>query len=93
LNRKRARYDDEFVAGTVIVQLLQEEEELKPKRGSVIGRQVVPRDRLNGHARLMEDYFVPNPIYDDDFFHRRYVGIVLGSIYYLGKVAVAINHS
>jgi hypothetical protein len=51
----------------------------------VIARQVVPRDRLNGHARLMEDYFVPNPTYDDDFFRRRYVTIVLGSIYCLGK--------
>jgi hypothetical protein len=79
--RDRARYDDEIVAATVIVQLLQEEEELQPRRGSVFGRQVVPRDRLSGHFRLMADYFVPNPVYDDDFFRRRYVPILLGYIY------------
>jgi hypothetical protein len=45
-----------------------EEEESRPQRGSVIGRQVVRRDGFNGHYRLMADYFVPNPIYDDDFF-------------------------
>jgi hypothetical protein len=73
--------------------LLQEEEELKPKRGYVIARQVVPRDRLNGHARLMEDYFVPNPTYDDDFFRRRYVTIVWVLYIVWEKVAVAINHS
>jgi hypothetical protein len=61
-------YNDEVMAATVIVQTLVEEEESRPRRGSVIGRQVVHRDRLSGHYRLMEDYFVPNPIYDDDFF-------------------------
>jgi hypothetical protein len=81
------------VAVTVIVQLLQEEEELKPKRGYVIARQVVPRDRLNGHACLMEDYFVPNPIYDDDFFRHRYMTIILGYIYGLVNVGVKINDS
>jgi hypothetical protein len=34
----------------------------------VIGRQVAARDRLCGHAGLMEDYFVPNFVYDDDLF-------------------------
>jgi hypothetical protein len=61
-----------MVAATMMVQLLQEEEESKPRRGSVIGRQVVHRDRLTGHSRLMEDYFVPNPVYDEDFFRRRF---------------------
>jgi hypothetical protein len=69
INKHRARYnDDEIAEATVIVQLLEEEEQSKPRRGSVIGRQVVHRDRLTGHSRLMADYFVPNPIYDDDFF-------------------------
>jgi hypothetical protein len=51
INKQRARYDDEIAAATVIVQLLEEEEQSKPRRGSVIGRQVVARDRLSGHAR------------------------------------------
>jgi hypothetical protein len=95
--RDRARYDDEIVAATVIVQLLQEEVELQPRRGSMFGRQVVPQDRLSGHFRLMADYFVPNPVYDDDFFRRRYVPILLGYIYiWCGNCCttdvVVINH-
>jgi hypothetical protein len=70
-DRDRARYDNEIVAATMVVQLLEEEEDSKPRRGSVIGRQVIDRDRLSGHSRLMADYFVANPIYDEDFFHRR----------------------
>jgi hypothetical protein len=56
----------------------------------VIGRQVVSRDRHNGHYRLMTDYFVSDPIYDDDFFRRRYVAIILGCIYGLGNVGLDI---
>jgi hypothetical protein len=66
MSRERSRYDDEVVAATVLVQALVEEEESRPHRGSVIGRQVV--HRFNGHYHLMADYFVPNPVYDDDFF-------------------------
>jgi hypothetical protein len=69
INKLRARYYyDEIAAAIVVVQLLEEEEQLKPRRGSVIGRQVTTPDRLSGDTRLMEDYFVPNPVYDDDFF-------------------------
>jgi hypothetical protein len=46
INRVRARYNDEVVTATIMVQLLVEEEKSKPRRGgSMIGRQVVPRDR------------------------------------------------
>jgi hypothetical protein len=89
-DRERARHDEEIVAATVLVQLLQEEEESKPRRGSVIGRQVVDRDRLGGHSRLMVDYFVPNPVYDEDFFRRRCVAILLGCTYCLGNVVLII---
>jgi hypothetical protein len=93
INKQRARYDDEIAAATVIVQLLEEEEQSKPRRGSVIGRQVVARDRLSGHARLMEDYFVPNPVYDDDFFRRRYIAIIMSCIYGLSNAKLKISHS
>jgi hypothetical protein len=50
INRVRARYNDEVVTATIMVQLLVEEEKSKPRRGgSMIGRQVVPRDRHSGH--------------------------------------------
>jgi hypothetical protein len=55
MNRGRSRYVDEVMTATVVVQTLVEEEELMPRRGSVIGTQVVHPDRLSGHYRLMED--------------------------------------
>jgi hypothetical protein len=94
INKQRARYnDDEIAEATVIVQLLEEEEQSKPRRGSVIGRQVVARDRLSGHACLMEDYFVPNPVCDDDFFCCRYISIIMSCIYGLSNAEVKISHS
>jgi hypothetical protein len=41
----------------------------------------------------MADYFVPYPVYDDDFFHHRYAAIILGCINGLEIVGVEINHS
>jgi len=73
LKRDRARYDDEIITATVVLQLGQEDDELPPRRGSVLGREVVPRDRVSGHAQLMADYFVARPVYNEDFFRRRYV--------------------
>jgi hypothetical protein len=76
-----------------MVQLIVEEEESKPRRGSVIGRQVVPRYRHCGHYHLMTNYFVSNPVYGDDLFRRRYVTIILSCIYGFGDVGVDIIHS
>lgn len=59
-----------------IVQLADgEEEEHQPHRGSVHGRATVDRDRYTGRLRLMQDYFVDPPVYDERFFQRRYVSI------------------
>jgi hypothetical protein len=35
----------------------------------MIGRQVVPRDRYSGYIRLMNDYFIKNPVYGENLFH------------------------
>jgi hypothetical protein len=40
----------------------------------------------------MTYYFVSDPVYDDDFFRRRCVAIILGRINGLGDVGVDINH-
>jgi hypothetical protein len=57
----------------MVLQVLQEEEDKAPRRGSIIGREVVPRDRASGHVQLMKDYFVGWPMYNEDFFRRRFV--------------------
>src|SRR6266508_1376072 len=40
-------------------------------RGSVPGRIVIDREHAAGYARIMADYFVPNPVYTDLQFRRR----------------------
>ncbi|OEL38526.1 hypothetical protein BAE44_0000455 [Dichanthelium oligosanthes] len=40
--------------------------------GSVMGRSVVMRNILDGHDRIVADYFSSQPVYNDDTFRRRY---------------------
>jgi hypothetical protein len=67
-------YDDILVA-TTIARIGTEEEENKPnpRRGSIVGRRIIARDRYSGYFRLMEDYFVSNSVYGENLFCRRLV--------------------
>ena len=38
--------------------------------GDRISRQYRYRDRVSGHSRLLNDYFVENPVYDETLFRR-----------------------
>jgi hypothetical protein len=60
----------DLITSTVVTHFACDEEE-EPHRGSVIGRRVIPRDRYSGYVRLMNDYFVDNPVYPEYFFQRR----------------------
>ncbi|OEL18978.1 hypothetical protein BAE44_0020002, partial [Dichanthelium oligosanthes] len=51
--------------------LSDEEQEMEPRRGSVVRRQTVPRDRYSGHRRLKADYFDDPPVYNGNIFRRR----------------------
>ena len=42
------------------------------RRGSVIGHRVINRDHEGGHARIIADYFQPNPVYTEYQSRRRY---------------------
>jgi hypothetical protein len=78
--RKRQRELQQFHAHhelltmTTIVQIIEEEEE-RPRHGSIVGRKMVPRDRFNGYWRLMQDYFLDPPVFDDNHFRRRLVSL------------------
>ena len=37
-----------------------------------ISRQYRYRDRVSGHSRLLNDYFVDNLVYDETLFRRRF---------------------
>jgi len=75
--RKRQRELQQFHAHhelltmTTIVQIIEEEEE-RPRRGSIVGRKMVPRDRFSGYWRLMQDYFLDPPVFDDNHFRCRF---------------------
>ncbi|OEL25198.1 hypothetical protein BAE44_0013783 [Dichanthelium oligosanthes] len=43
---------------------------MKPRHGSVVVRQTVPRDRYSGHRWLMADYFNDPDVYNNNIFHR-----------------------
>ena len=40
--------------------------------GDRISRQYRYRDRVSGHSRLLNDYFIKNPFYDETLFGRRF---------------------
>ena len=40
--------------------------------GDRISRQYRYRDRVSSHSRLLNDYFVENPVYDETLFRRRF---------------------
>ena len=40
--------------------------------GNRISRQYRYRDRVSGHSRMLNDYFVENPVYDETLFRRRF---------------------
>jgi hypothetical protein len=64
--------DEEAVMVTTIVEMAEAESEEQPRRGWIMGCTAVPRNRYSGHWRLMFDYFIDGPVYEDDTFCRRY---------------------
>lgn len=63
--------EHELLQLTTIARMAEEEENM-PHRGSVVGRRTIPRDRYSGYFRLMQDYFIQQPVYGDNLFRRRF---------------------
>jgi hypothetical protein len=70
-----SRAYDNVLLATTIACIGTEVEENKPnsRRGSIVGRRTIARDRYSGYCRLMEDYFVSNSVYGENLFRRRLV--------------------
>jgi len=74
-SRARLLIDDDDDT-TVVGHIIHEEEARRReggRRGSVPGHIVIDREHGSGHARIMADYFVENPVYTDAQFRRRYL--------------------
>ena len=65
---------DEEERNTWFAAAIEFERQNSQGAGSVdrINRQYRYRDRVSGHSRLLNDYFVENPVYDETLFHRRF---------------------
>ena len=74
--REQRRREDELITLTVATLVACEEEEDR-HRGSIMGRRVIRRDRYSGYIRLMNDYFVDNPVYPEYYFQRRCLRLYL----------------
>lgn len=77
-NRKRQECEENeeddiatFLAIDIITEEFSSWQE-KRRGGSVVGRRVIPRDPLEGHTRLMMDYFGENARYPAHVFRRRF---------------------
>ncbi|XP_038717257.1 uncharacterized protein LOC120010542 [Tripterygium wilfordii] len=41
-------------------------------RGSIPGHRIVQRNHVDGHSRLGNDYFKPDPVYHEGLFRRKF---------------------
>jgi hypothetical protein len=71
--RQRLATEDNKMCLATLASMGEDENEERVYIGSVPGRRTIPRDRYSGYIRLMEDYFVANPVYGENLFRRRFV--------------------
>ncbi|XP_012851118.1 PREDICTED: uncharacterized protein LOC105970840 [Erythranthe guttata] len=69
--------DSDFDDLEMLIRATKEQEDERKRqhsrhRGSIPGRKVIHRDRVEGHKRLYRDYFSSNPTYPDVYFRRRF---------------------
>jgi hypothetical protein len=65
---------DDDLEQMVVILVVNEFKEscTKKRRGSIVGRLCIPRNRKRGHNMLMADYFAQVPTYPAQLFRRRY---------------------
>ena len=61
--------DDNF---EIVVGIIYNDDIRRRRRGSQFGRIQLNRDRAEGHAKIMRDYFDPNPTYPNKYFCHRF---------------------
>jgi hypothetical protein len=55
-----------------MVQMNEDDVESSHHRGSIVGWETIRRNKVQGYHRLMQDYFVERPVYNEAMFRRRY---------------------
>jgi hypothetical protein len=67
--------DDDYEIALLLLAVKVHEDHAKlldRRRGSVMGCACIQRNRVLGHATLMQDYFAEVPTYPPNLFRRRY---------------------
>jgi hypothetical protein len=63
--------NDDLIAIHMLADMDQEKHKRK-RRGSIPGHLVVPRNISSGNLRMVADYFADSPVYNANFFQRRF---------------------
>ncbi|CAN6319320.1 unnamed protein product [Urochloa humidicola] len=64
--------DNDDLLAILLLADMDHERCKKKRRGSILGREVVPRNMPSGHLRIFADYFVEPPVYNAKKFRRRF---------------------
>ncbi|CAN6306492.1 unnamed protein product [Urochloa humidicola] len=64
--------EDDIIFVGAMVAALKRKKTKKKFRGSLSGRQSIPRDILSGHEKIYWDYFADKSVYNENHFRRRY---------------------
>ena len=65
--------DDDLIIEEFFPELLAQQNIVTKRGGSLPGRRAnLPRDRMLGHTRLMNDYFCDDAVYNERLFRRRF---------------------
>lgn len=60
--------------------------------GSVIGRSAnLDRQRISGHERIMKDYFIPQPVFTENMFRRRFRMRFIIACCFWGNILILLN--
>lgn len=60
-------------SNNLLIQHLRDQQSRQAaRRGSIPGHIVINRDREGAHARLYNDYFADNPLYNEAMFRRKF---------------------
>ena len=66
---KEEEEDDDF---DIVLGMIFNDDVRRPRRGSKFGRIHINRDRAEGHAKIMRDYFAIKPTYPEKYFHQHF---------------------
>nr|ASR75324.1 Harbinger transposon protein [Oryza rufipogon] len=64
--------DDDYYIAAALLTDIEHKKTKRKRRGSVMGREIIYRDRFAGNLRTVVDYFANPPIYNAKLFRRRF---------------------